>query len=119
MLPVPWDGFAWELLPEVGFLCPRSRKGNIHWFTSLKSLLALFASSSVSLSSGTGDRRCWCLLVSPLLLFSSPLASQGHCQGNPTMLARGPQAKGPVQFLQGTGLCGHVVAQVVIKLELL
>lgn len=28
MLPVPWDGFAWELLPEVGFLCPRSRKGN-------------------------------------------------------------------------------------------
>lgn len=35
------------------------------------------------------------------------------------MLGRGPQAKGPVQFLQGLGLCGHVVAQVVIKLELL
>ena len=58
VLPAPWDGFAWDLLPEGGFLCPRSRKGTTRCSTSLKILIALLVSSSGSCSGGTRDRRC-------------------------------------------------------------
>lgn len=66
VLPVPWDGFAWGLLPEVGwfFFCPTSRKNNTCCLTSLKILIALLASTSGRVSSGTGDRRCQLCLYS-------------------------------------------------------
>ena len=57
--------------------------------------------------------------VSPPSSFS-PLALKGCWQGNPTVLGQTrTQVKGSIQSLQEPGLCGHGVAQVRVKLELL